>query len=113
MPVGADPENLQVNATRLVTEARLYHDPDRAVAEATKEAQNLAVLVAVADPAQLSDAVTLVNQRGSRGVGLVLADRQTLGAADRGSASGTPPPVRPSPPKLRSVSAMAARPAET
>lgn len=60
---------------------------DRAVADATKEAQNLAVLVAVADPAQLPDAVTLVNQRGAREVGLVLADRRTLGAADRGSAA--------------------------
>ena len=60
---------------------------DRAVAEATKEAQNLAVLVAVADAAQLSEAVTLVNQRGARAVGLVLADGRTLGAADHGGVA--------------------------
>lgn len=58
---------------------------DRAVAEATKEAQNLAVLVAVADSRQLADAITLTNQRGARRIGLVLPDGRSLGAADRGS----------------------------
>jgi signal transduction histidine kinase len=58
---------------------------DRAVAEATKEAQNLAVLVAVADPGQLEDAITLTNQRGERRVGLVLPDGRSIGAADRGT----------------------------
>jgi signal transduction histidine kinase len=60
---------------------------DRAVAEATREAQNLAVLVAVADPSQLQDAVTLLNQRGAREVGLVLPDGTTYGPADRGTAA--------------------------
>ncbi len=60
---------------------------DRAVAEATKEAQNLAVLVAVAQPAQLADAVTLINQRGTREVGLVLPDGRALGPADRGDTA--------------------------
>lgn len=58
---------------------------DRAVAEATKEAQNLAVLVAVADPAQLASAVTLINERGPRQIGLVLAPGQRIGATDRGT----------------------------
>lgn len=60
---------------------------DRAVAEATKEGQGIAVLVAVADRAQLESAVTLVNQRGDRRVGLVLPDGRTLGPADRGTAA--------------------------
>jgi signal transduction histidine kinase len=57
---------------------------DRAVAEATKEAQNLAVLVAVADPGQLDAAVTLTNQRGDRRVGLVLPDGRSFGPTDPG-----------------------------
>lgn len=60
---------------------------DRAVAEATKEAQNLAVLVAVTDPARLGEAVTLLNQRGEREVGLVLADGTSYGPPDRGSSA--------------------------
>jgi signal transduction histidine kinase len=58
---------------------------DRAVAEARQEAQNLAVLVAVADAGQLDDAITLTNQRGERRIGLVLPSGETVGAADRGS----------------------------
>jgi signal transduction histidine kinase len=58
---------------------------DRAVAEARQEAQSLAVLVAVADPSQLDDAVTLTNQRGARRIGLVLPGGRTVGAADHGT----------------------------
>jgi len=60
---------------------------DRAVAEATREAQGLAVLVAVAEPGQLADALTLLNQRSARDVGLVLPDGRSLGARDRGSTT--------------------------
>lgn len=58
---------------------------DRAVAEATREAQNLAALVAVSEPQQLTTALTVVNQRGDRQVGLLLPDGRTLGAPDRGT----------------------------
>lgn len=58
---------------------------DRAVAEATKEAQNLAVLVAVAEPTQLDAAVTLINQRGERRVSLVLPGGRTVGPGDPGN----------------------------
>ncbi len=60
---------------------------DRAVAEATQDAQNLAVLVAVADPGQLASAVTLLNQRSSRQIGLVLPAGGTLGPSDHGTAA--------------------------
>lgn len=60
---------------------------DRAVGEATKDAQGLAVLVAVADSAQLRDAVTLLNERGDREVGVELADGTSLGPRDKGSAT--------------------------
>jgi signal transduction histidine kinase len=60
---------------------------DRGIAEATKEAQNIAVLVAVATPAQLGSAVTLLNDRGPRRLGLVLPQGQVLGASDPGTAA--------------------------
>lgn len=60
---------------------------DRAVAEATKEAQNIAVLVAVAEPAQLESAITLINERSPRRIGLVLPHGRTLGPRDPGTAA--------------------------
>lgn len=60
---------------------------DRAVAEATKEAQSIAVLVAVAETPQLQSVLTLTNQRSVRRVGLVLADGTTLGPPDPGSTT--------------------------
>lgn len=65
---------------------------DRAVAGASTEAQQVAVLVAgVDDPAQLADLVALVNERSSRSTGVLLADGSTIGdpvpaAADPGMA---------------------------
>lgn len=58
---------------------------DRAMADATREAQGIAALVAVTDAAQLEAAVVVVNQRGTRRVGVLLPTGQRLGAADRGS----------------------------
>jgi signal transduction histidine kinase len=60
---------------------------DRAIAEATREAQNLAVLVAVTDETRLDEAVTLLNQRGEREVGLRMPDGTSYGPADRGTAA--------------------------
>jgi len=58
---------------------------DRAVAEATREAQSVAALVAVTEPDQLAAAVTVVNQRGPRRVGVVLASGRQVGADDEGT----------------------------
>jgi signal transduction histidine kinase len=57
---------------------------DRAVAEATREAQNLAALVAVSSAPQLTTSLTVVNQRGDRAVGVRLPDGTSLGARDHG-----------------------------
>jgi signal transduction histidine kinase len=59
---------------------------DRAVAEATREAQNLAALVAVSSAPQLTTSLTVVNQRGDRAVGMRLPDGTSLGAPDHGRA---------------------------
>jgi signal transduction histidine kinase len=59
---------------------------DRAMADASREAQGIAALVAVTEPDQLEAAVTVVNQRGSRRVGVLLPSGQRVGAADQGSA---------------------------
>lgn len=59
---------------------------DRAVSEATREAQNLAALVAVSSPQQLTTSLTVVNERGDREVGLRLPDGTTLGAPVHGVA---------------------------
>ena len=58
---------------------------DRAVSEATREAQNLAALVAVSSPQQLTASLTVLNERGDRQVGLRLPDGVSLGARDHGS----------------------------
>ena len=59
---------------------------DRAVAQAVQDAQNVAVVVAVTDPAQLEPVVTLVDQRSERDITVFLANNTVIGApADKGS----------------------------
>ncbi len=58
---------------------------DRAMSEATREAQNLAALVAVSSPQQLTTAFVVVNQRGERKVGVRLPEGAVLGEPDHGT----------------------------
>lgn len=60
---------------------------DRAVADASQEAQSIAALVAVTEPDQLEAAVTVVNQSGSRRVGVLLPSGRQVGADDEGTAA--------------------------
>jgi signal transduction histidine kinase len=59
---------------------------DRALSDGTREAQNIAALVAVTEPDQLAAALAVVNQRSSRELGLVLSGGATFGEPARGSA---------------------------
>lgn len=60
---------------------------DRALADASREAQGIAALVAVTEPDQLEAAVVVVNQRGTRRIGVLLPSGQQLGAPDQGTAA--------------------------
>ena len=58
---------------------------DRAVSDATREAQNFAPLVSVSSTQELRTSLTVVNQRGDRGLGVRLPTGEVLGAPHRGT----------------------------